>query len=689
MIDSDEILGELRSGNHDGYFNEIKADTDTYELMVSLYQAYQDLLLESDQARQTDFSLLQKEAFDRLNQIPESGHTFKHVIVDEYQDTNTIQEKLFFKLSEGYKNLCVVGDDDQALYRFRGATVENFVQFPNRCKRYLGQPPRRINLSKNYRSRSDIVDFYRDFIERGDWQVEGSEELFRVEKKVVADREDHHVSVVASAPDHPDDVSREIAKLVKKLIQKGKVDDPNQIAFLFPSVRYRGNMNVQVARMKEALERPEIGLKVYAPRAGRFLEVDESYDVFGVFLKIFGVTRPEEIYGYEFDNFMDWLDQVETVGKTLIRNDDNLKLFVEDKKSELERVKSDWQILTGVCQKNSWDLHGIYRPSRMKRDLYQAPGLSAEAQKILGSYYLDRDVKKRMKVGNPFSLEYVIKRATSVDWNVLDLFYRICGFDHFRKMFDLAEEGVDEGPICNLGLISEYLSRFMDEYVPIITADLLVDDLFQRIFFLSYLFTLFRLGESEYEDSEDPFPKGRIPFLTIHQAKGLEFPVVVVFNPRKDTHRGPSRVEELVHPFVERDLGEPLKRMPEFDKMRMFYVALSRAENLLVLGHLKSQGNYVSQPFRDMLEQEHFSRIRDLDLGTVPDAEIRGNELPDSYSFTADFLSYRKCPRQYMVFREYDFVPSRSQTYFFGRLVHCTLEDLHHELIRQREESHG
>ena len=56
------------------------------------------------------------------------------------------------------------------------------------------------------------------------------------------------------------------------------------------------------------------------------------------------------------------------------------------------------------------------------------------------------------------------------------------------------------------------------------------------------------------------------------------------------------------------------------------------------------------------------------------------------YSYTADFLLYKKCPRQYMAFREYGFVPSRAQTMFFGSLVHRTLEDLHHEIIRRRGE---
>jgi DNA helicase-2/ATP-dependent DNA helicase PcrA len=58
--------------------------------------------------------------------------------------------------------------------------------------------------------------------------------------------------------------------------------------------------------------------------------------------------------------------------------------------------------------------------------------------------------------------------------------------------------------------------------------------------------------------------------------------------------------------------------------------------------------------------------------------------MPESYSYTGDFLLYQKCPRQYMLFRKYGFVPSRSQTMFFGSLVHQTLEDLHQQLIDYR-----
>lgn len=103
----------------------------------------------------------------------------------------------------------------------------------------------------------------------------------------------------------------------------------------------------------------------------------------------------------------------------------------------------------------------------------------------------------------------------------------------------------------------------------------------------------------EHVDGPLYFPKRRIPFLTVHQSKGLEFPVVVLGNLRKDD-REPQRTEEIVNPLLDRK-GEPLHRMSEFDTMRMFYVALSRAKNLLVLAHFKGPGQRINPPFQSLI----------------------------------------------------------------------------------------
>ena len=141
---------------------------DMLENLADIYGFYHERLSQGSQ-RRVDLSLLQKEGLDILQARPPDSPGFKYVIIDEYQDTNAIQEKIFFELACQTKNICVVGDDDQALYRFRGATVENLVNFPERCNSFLSCNPHKILLNTNYRSRQGIVNFYCDFMERSDW----------------------------------------------------------------------------------------------------------------------------------------------------------------------------------------------------------------------------------------------------------------------------------------------------------------------------------------------------------------------------------------------------------------------------------------------------------------------------------------------------------------------------------------
>ncbi|MBK9750112.1 MAG: ATP-dependent helicase [Chloroflexi bacterium] len=621
----------------------------------------------------TDFSLLQREALMLIQGNAAANRVFRHVIVDEYQDTNTIQEQLFFALAGGHKNICVVGDDDQALYRFRGATVENFVQFPQRCRDYLAVDPTTIPLVRNYRSREQIVGFYNQFMERCDW-TEGRS-TYRVNKTIAAQRTDDGVSVVVSGGDNAEDAYEEIAALVQELIDTGKVKDPNQIAFLFPSLK-----SVHVQRAIDALAR--VGIPVYAPRAGRFLEVDEAKDVFGLFVRVFGKPQRGAFPGMDYNNFHNWLDEIDDRGRDLLAADADMAEFVKVRRAQLDVAANDYQALLTVVQRNGWVMTAPYDIDVMKRPLYNAPGLSDQGKRALANQNFENAVKSRLRRGQaPFTLDYALKRATSIDWSVLDLFYRLSGFRHFKAMYDLAERGEDEAPICNLGLITQYLARFMDEYLPLIPAPRILDGSFVRLLFGSYLYALYRRGEAEYEDANDPFPKGRIPFLTIHQSKGLEFPVVVLGSLYKQ-NRGAPQIERMMRPLLSR-ASEPIDRVQEFDIMRMFYVALSRAKNLLIITNFKGQQSI--KPFKTLLSNPAIPRIPAFNVNTVPEADDEDKALPRNYSFTSDYLLYQKCPRQYMFFNKYGFVASRSQTMFFGSLVHRTLEDLHQHLIARRQ----
>jgi DNA helicase-2/ATP-dependent DNA helicase PcrA len=656
-------------------------DSDLAKL-IDLYEKYCGSL-EQEQPALTDFSLLQQAALKALNEFDQrsvgnqSGYVFKHVIIDEYQDTNTIQERLIFKLSSGHKNLCVVGDDDQALYRFRGATVENFVEFEERCWQHLRIEPMVIPLEKNYRSRKKIVAFYNAFITHStcDWRKGGRKNAHhRVVKDIQAHRDDDGASVIASDQNEPRAVCAQIAGLVKRIIETRKVEDPSQIAFLYPSLK-----SEQVKRMMAALE--DQGIKVYAPRASTFLDVPEAAAMLGVFMCVFGKPEKGQWSGRDYDAYFKWVDRASGEGKSLMASDAALARYVQARSDEIAGLVGDYEKLLAVVNSEGWGLDDPYDPDSMKKPLLNAHGLSKRAKKTFNSPYIERLIRSRSATDRPYSLKYVIIRATSLDWNVLDLFYRLCGFRHFRKMFDQAESAKkDEGPVCNLSLLSQYLARFMGDS-SVLSAQFLTEKKFRRTFFSSYLYALYRRGESEYEDAEDPFPRGRIPFLTIHQAKGLEFPVVVLGNPRKK-HDKPQRLEEIVHPLLNRK-GEPLDRMARFDMMRMFYVALSRPKNLLVIAHYGGRGQVTNEPFASMLHGD-FPRISQFKVNSMPKAELSVDDLPKNYSYTGDFLLYKRCPRQYMAFRKYGFVPSRSQTMFFGTLVHQTIEDLHQHLIGRK-----
>jgi DNA helicase-2/ATP-dependent DNA helicase PcrA len=117
--------------------------------------------------------------------------------------------------------------------------------------------------------------------------------------------------------------------------------------------------------------------------------------------------------------------------------------------------------------------------------------------------------------------------------------------------------------------------------------------------------------------------------------------------------------------------------------MRMFYVALSRAQNLLVLAHPKGQGQKVDAEFHELLRTA--APIAGFDVRSVPKAKEEPDAAVRRFSYTSDYLAYQRCPRQYMLFERYGFAASRTQTMFFGSLVHATLEDLHHRMIAERK----
>lgn len=649
--------------------------------LLKMYKFYLDNLNEDDRVKIVDLSLLQQYAYQVILNATDKK-VFKHIIIDEYQDTNTIQEMIFFELARQTKNICVVGDDDQALYRFRGATVENLVEFEDRCEKYLGIKPTRINLNINYRSKVKIVDFYNDFICRCNWEKSTGEGHYRIiDKKITPFKKDKEPSVFRTDRKGPDEIYLDIARFVKDLKESGKITDYNQVAFLFPSLQYLGEPNSRVTGFRTALE--SLGINVYAPRAGRFLEVEEAEITYGILLHIYGKPSLAGRASKGIQDFRTWIIRSMNKAKEIIDQDHLLEEFINERKNEIERILADYNILHQFILKK-----GLSKNTPLTFDLIgnlkDLAGLSQIARKNITNKYFIDFVKKRQQEGESLPIRYLINRATSLDRSILDIFYQIQAFSYYRKIFDLAERGIDEGPICNLAMISQYLARFMNDYSPIVNAEFLEGGKFVNVFVNSFTYAIFRLGETEYEDKEVPFPKGRVPFLTIHQSKGLEFPVVIMGNTFR-SERDPGMNERIIRKLIKKE-GEPIDRISEFDNMRMFYVAFSRAKNLLILPHFSGRGQRISYPIKEMLEEDHLPLLKDIDLSTLPVVEFEPEDLGKSYSYTADYLAYQRCPRQYMIFRKYGFETSRSQNMFFGNLVHKTIEDLHRYLIEQRKQ---
>ena len=171
--------------------DQLSASSDPFlRLIGGAYTRYTQALLDSNHI---DFAHLQRLVHSLLSD-PETAQAVtrdvRYVLVDEYQDTNYVQEQLLLRLTEKSRNLCVVGDEDQSLYRFRGPTVRNILEFPQRMPGCTV-----VKLTTNYHSHRDIVSRYDRWMGSANWSnPDGSQ--FRHDKTIEEDDGATH-------PDYP------------------------------------------------------------------------------------------------------------------------------------------------------------------------------------------------------------------------------------------------------------------------------------------------------------------------------------------------------------------------------------------------------------------------------------------------------------------------------------------------------
>lgn len=602
---------------------ELMSDSDlSIAALGRMLKEYRDVLTEGNLM---DFSSIQIEVYHLLQNnaeiLEELRSKVTHIMVDEYQDTNFIQEQLVFLLAGDRKNICVVGDDDQGLYRFRGATIRNILEFP---QKFADGECRIIPLVINYRSNSDIVEFYNKWMAATDGaKFKFRWDSFRYDKKI----EPHEKTTLRSPAvvklagvDDTDEWYDKILCFINALKSSGKLTDYNQIAFLFNSVKHP-----RVTALARFLE--ENHINVYSPRSDMFFQRAEIKLALGCLMLMF----PRYIQGLE--------------------NGDYTFLQPEH--------------LT------------YYRNCIMMTNEYLTQPENVELLKW---------IRRRGKVH--------VGLTGATDYAYCGLMYQMFEFQPFAGILDTEMDVgvVDIRPARNIAKLTQIIGKF--EYLH--RVDVLDAGEYRgkrridqntEILFNLYLRLLFDGGITEYEDDSEYAPSGCVSFLTIHQSKGMEFPIVMVDSlanvPRKSMNDLMMRIEER---YFKRPAFEPYEVTKFFDFWRLYYTAFSRAQDLLILTcneDKRTPSNYFKEIYGELqsVDSPEFD-VREFDFKPIKDVNIK-----NTYSFTSHITVYETCALQYKFYKELEFMPVRANATLFGTLVHETIEDIHRAALRHEEQT--
>ncbi len=188
--------------------------------VANAYHTYQQLLLENESLDFGDLINYAIKLFKkRPNILNQFRKQFKYILVDEFQDTNTAQYELIKLLAAPKNNLTVVGDDDQSIYRFRGASVSNIMQFKDDYPGF-----KQVVLVKNYRTCQEILDKAYDFIQLNN--PDRLEKKLKINKKLESQKEEKCEIDYAHMQNQQDQADLIIRKMIElKSIDKDSIWD--------------------------------------------------------------------------------------------------------------------------------------------------------------------------------------------------------------------------------------------------------------------------------------------------------------------------------------------------------------------------------------------------------------------------------------------------------------------------------
>ena len=466
-----------------------KEAIDTYEKKISeIYTNYQRSLKKNNAL---DFDDIIIKAIDLFNQEGEIllkyQEKFKYIMVDEYQDTNLAQYTLINLLSKSHKNLCVVGDDDQSIYGWRGANIKNILNFEND---YPGAKV--IKLEQNYRSTKFILEAANCVIENN---------ISRKSKSLWTNKEDgnkvNYISVTNDA---------EEAALIGKIITQNKLNFSN-IAVLY-------RKNALSRSIEDQFVKSNIPYKVYGGL--RFYDRKEIKDILSYLISIY---NPNDSIA---------IKRIINIPKRGIGN-----ISID----KISKYANDYNISFYEALKNAENI-GI----------------------------------KTKKINEFLKL---IESLQSYDGSVSSLIKKVLEITNYKN--DLSEDPIElESRLENIGeLINKAISFEQSAENPTLST------------FLEEVTLVSDIDNHEVDS-------GYVSLMTIHSAKGLEFPIVFLIG-----------FEEGIFPSIKSFTKE--KELEE--ERRLCYVAITRAIETLYITSANSRlqnGRIIhSAPSRFLKEIPH------------------------------------------------------------------------------------
>lgn len=515
-------------------------------LTGQLYLQYQNRLI---RASAMDFDDLLFNMNILLRDFPDVLYKyqqkFKYILVDEYQDTNYAQYLIIKKLAANNENLCVVGDDAQSIYGFRGANIQNILNFRT------DYPDHQVfKLEQNYRSTKTIVNVANKVIENNKQQIF---------KEIWTDNEEgSKITLLRSSTDNEEGTQ------VSQTIFETRMNErqPNS-AF---AVLYR--TNAQSRSIEEALRRMNIPCRIYGGIS--FYQRKEIKDLLSYFRLV--INPKDEDALLRIINY-----PARGIGKTTVE-----KLIVASDKhkvSVLELIENHDTMIPDIT--------------------------GATMQKLASFITMIKSFTAMLKTRNAYDLAKHI--ATSA--GILKELYEdktpegVSRFENIEELLNGIKEFTESsGPVARL-LITDFSTEDVEDIPPVIKEEL-VDietgelDLYpeaeapkdqEKIKTLDqFMQEVSLLTDLDYSADENP---DKVTLMTIHQAKGLEFPYVFIVG-----------LEENLFPSMQ-SLNS---RADLEEERRLFYVAITRAQRRLILSYSETRyrwGNLtVSDPSRFLSE---------------------------------------------------------------------------------------